>query len=595
MLLALATVLTLIAPAPRAQVRDSARATGGTAVISGTVISDGSEPRPVRRVRVTCNGGDRPMTTISDDRGRFVFSGLKAGRYTIHGAKDAWVSSTYRAKRPMRPGSPIPVADGQKIDIRLTMIHGSVVTGVLLDVNNQPAANTTVNAMHYVMQNGSRRLEVMSSATTDDRGVYRIYGLAPGDYYIGAAPALSMRETQSSELRLIDERTRAERTVGLSPTYFPGTPYATQAAAITLGPGQEREGIDFAMQIVPTARVDGSVTTAEGVPAPPGTSVVLITGSQTAFPGSAFAELRSTRVGADGAFAFADVAPGTYTVLARGGPPLTWAATEIAIDGDNVTGLALGLQPGMTMAGQVKFDGVRLKPPSEFSAIRVTLQPVQGQGAINFAPSNATVDVSGRFEITGIIPGAYRLTASMPGLGRQGNWFLRSTLVKGQDTLDFPIAVRPGESISDTTIVISDRPAQLSGTVQNALGGAPNEFTVILFPTDQALWQPQSRRIQAVRPAADGGFAFHGLPPGEYLIAAIDDVEPGEWFDPAFLQRLLAPAMKITIGEGENKVQDIRLGGGHQHTELPAYRETEETVADREAAGFPAGRPRQAQ
>ena len=94
MLLALATVLTLIAPAPRSQVRDNARATGGTAVISGTVISDGSEPRPVRRVRVTCNGGDRPMTTISDDRGRFVFTGLKAGRYTIHGAKDERVSST---------------------------------------------------------------------------------------------------------------------------------------------------------------------------------------------------------------------------------------------------------------------------------------------------------------------------------------------------------------------------------------------------------------------------------------------------------------------------------------------------------------------
>jgi len=84
----------------------------------------------------------------------------------------------------------------------------------------------------------------------------------------------------------------------------------------------------------------------------------------------------------------------------------------------------------------------------------------------------------------------------------------------------------------------------------------------VLFPTTSALWLPQSRRIQGVRPAADGAFTFPGLPPGDYLLAAIDDVEPGEWFDPAFLQRLLPTAMKLTIAEGEQKVQDIRLGAG---------------------------------
>ena len=55
---------------------------------------------------------------------------------------------------------------------------------------------------------------------------------------------------------------------------------------------------------------------------------------------------------------------------------------------------------------------------------------------------------------------------------------------------------------------------------------------------------------------------FRGLPPGEYLVAAIDDIEPNEWFDPALLQRLLPTAFKIAIAEGEDKVQDIRLGSG---------------------------------
>jgi hypothetical protein len=41
----------------------------------------------------------------------------------------------------------------------------------------------------------------------------------------------------------------------------------------------------------------------------------------------------------------------------------------------------------------------------------------------------------------------------------------------------------------------------------------------------------------------------------------VDDVEPGEWFDPAFLQRLVPTAIKLTIGDGEKKTQDIHVGG----------------------------------
>jgi hypothetical protein len=135
-------------------------------------------------------------------------------------------------------------------------------------------------------------------------------------------------------------------------------------------------------------------------------------------------------------------------------------------------------------------------------------------------------------------------------------------VVNGQETLDAPLTIRPNETIRDASVVVSDRPAQLSGSVQNAAGGAPNEFTVILFPENRAYWTPQSRRIFAMRPSADGAFSFTGLVPGAYLLAAIDDVEPGEWFDPALLDRLVPAALKIAMAEGEQKSQDIRLGGG---------------------------------
>jgi uncharacterized protein (DUF2141 family) len=554
------------------QARDTRPAGTPSGTIAGTAVSDEPEPRKVRRVRVTCTGPDFSATVVSDDNGRFTFTGLKPGRYTVSGTKDAWVPSAYGARRPTRPGSAIPVAAGQTVPITLRMLRGSVVTGVVLDYNNQPAADTPVTAMRYTMQNGTRRLAPVGSSITDDRGVYRIYGLAPGDYFVGAAPrAVAALNAPSSELRLLDDRLRRDRSVAFAPSYFPGTPVATQAATVTLRAGEERDGIDFALQLVPTARVQGTVTTVEGVPAPSGTQVNLISNAASMFQGGSFGALRSARVGADGAFSFADIPPGPYTVLSRASAPgpavaprvtqITWASTDLVVDGEDISGIVLGLQPGMTITGRLTFDATRLKPPANPRSIEVGLQPLQSQGSITFSSSGAVIDDSGRFVIAGIIPGTYRLTASLPGIGRPDNFYLRSATLRGQDTADRPIAIRAGESIHDASIRLSDRPAQLTGTIHNA-SGPPNEYTVVLFPADQSLWLPLSRRIRGTRPAADGVYTFRGLPPGEYLVAAIDDVEPNEWFDPALLQRLLPTAFRIALAEGEDKVQDIRLGTG---------------------------------
>jgi len=191
----------------------------------------------------------------------------------------------------------------------------------------------------------------------------------------------------------------------------------------------------------------------------------------------------------------------------------------------------------------------------------VSVQPVQAEGTVGFAPKPATVDGAGRFVVFGLSPGRYRLTASFPGSGHAGNWQVHSAVVSGQDTLDVPFTVLPSQSITGAAVTFTDRLAELAGTVHNHVGGAPNEFTVILFSADQSHWLPRARRIQGVRPSVDGAFVFRGLPAGEYHLAAIDDVEPGEWFDPAFLQRLLPGALKLTIAAGEQRVQDIRLGG----------------------------------
>jgi hypothetical protein len=67
--------------------------------------------------------------------------------------------------------------------------------------------------------------------------------------------------------------------------------------------------------------------------------------------------------------------------------------------------------------------------------------------------------------------------------------------------------------------------------------------------------------VQQARPASDGRYRVTGLPPGEYYISAATDVEEGELYESSFLNLLVTGAFKITLGDGEKKVQDLRLSG----------------------------------
>ena len=106
---------------------------------------------------------------------------------------------------------------------------------------------------------------------------------------------------------------------------------------------------------------------------------------------------------------------------------------------------------------------------------------------------------------------------------------------------------------------MTDRVSETAGTIQDSAGQAAPEYFIVAFPSDRALWAWNSRRIQQARPGRDGRFSFRNLPAGEYLIGAVTDVEQNEWFEPAFLEQLLNASVKVTLAEGERKVQHIRL------------------------------------
>jgi hypothetical protein len=117
-------------------------------------------------------------------------------------------------------------------------------------------------------------------------------------------------------------------------------------------------------------------------------------------------------------------------------------------------------------------------------------------------------------------------------------------------------------SMTGVVVTFTDTRSELSGTLQTASGAPASDVFVVAYATNPAMWGPRARRVQAVRPGVDGGFSLKDLPPGEYYLSAVTEVEQEELQEPKFLEELVKASIKISIGEGEKKVQDLRMGGG---------------------------------
>jgi hypothetical protein len=158
--------------------------TAGTASIAGTVVDDEDRPVPVRRAVVTVAGtGLTPnRSAITDDDGRFTIERLPPGRFTITVSRASFITSTYGAKRPGKPGTPVVVAAGQRVtDVVVKIWRGGVVAGVVRTEDGQPAEGLPVRVIAARQTNEPSIFTLDNNGVkTNDAGEFRIFGLAPG-------------------------------------------------------------------------------------------------------------------------------------------------------------------------------------------------------------------------------------------------------------------------------------------------------------------------------------------------------------------------------------------------------------------------------
>jgi hypothetical protein len=191
--------------------------------------------------------------------------------------------------------------------------------------------------------------------------------------------------------------------------------------------------------------------------------------------------------------------------------------------------------------------------PDGFGQFRVNPQPLDAALLTGRVARPADVGEKGVFTIPSVLPGRYVMRANGPR-----GWMMKAVFLDGRDITDEAVEIK-GDSIEGFNIIFSDRIATVSGTVRDARGGAVGGMTAIIFPSDPAAWLPQSRRIQAARSDQNGAYRLAPLPDGEYLLAVVDDVDQGEWFDPSYLSQLQEHAIRLQLGEGEQRAQELKV------------------------------------
>ena len=545
----------------------------GTASLSGIVLSDEAPAKPLRHVVVMLNHTEKAYgdTTVSDDDGRFTFTQIPAGRFNLTAQKDGYLRASHGAARVGRSGTPIAIGEGQRLsDVQLRMTRGAVLTGTIRDPQGQPMPDVAMQVWRVTSAGGERRLTETfagGEGASDDRGVYRLWDLPPGEYVLQATPQLGMYGDKAGQLTgtadLAWARAQlqnAARTESVAPPqrsqtafasiYYPGAVQRANASSIVLAAGEERRGLDMTMQTVPTGRINGTVVGTAAIEDVPEVFLVDV-GSGAGFYG--------VRTASGTKFTIGGVEPGTYALAAQLRSTGQWAMADLVTSGADQT-VTLTLQSPLTASGRVIFQGTSAAPSA--GAIRAVLAPVSAAGRLTMAPEAVPLKPDGSFLIDGLMPGRYVLKFTMHSSDTAAkSWALRDARAGGQDVATVPITMTAGAGLADIDVTFTDRPTELGGRLQDVSGRAATDYFIVVFSTDERAWYPQSRVIAQTRPASDGAFSVRGLPAGEYWLAALTDVDRDEWFDPAFLRQLVSAAMKVTLADGEKKTQDIRVAG----------------------------------
>ncbi|MBV9923944.1 MAG: hypothetical protein JOZ96_02815 [Acidobacteria bacterium] len=592
-------------------------------VVRGRVVYDETS-RPVRRARVILvtegdAAGHGEYAALTNARGEFAIAGVRVGTYYAFVDVPGVLSPVgFVSIEEMRTASGMPdlgearkffdlvEVDGkQDLNITVHARRGAAISGRVSYADGDPAVNVSVSLMRRSADGRVRQYLTGATAAalaglrTDDRGMFRLTGLPPGEYLVGVSESVNHGSvdvgTDMSED--VSGSFRGMLTPQLLMTFYPSATSPKEAGVVKVAAGEERADVDINIPERDLRTVGGVVRARRGG-RPVGQARVSIMRRDDplapANPVAAYydnAEYGPTSTTADeqGRWQFSEIPDGAYVIQVK--PPEEYepgtgvagnmnsnssvttvttgnanvaavtnaseyhpprrkrsyapARVNLDVSGGDVSELVVEVADGARVTGTVSIEGGAAPRYGSVAVVRLG----EGGGAPDFSGAQSGGLDGGRFAVEGLPGGRFVFQASVAGSNSDGTIYLKSITWNGKDLLREPLELAEGASAEGVRIVYGRNPATLHVTVRPAAGRRrASELFVLLVPLDLSAWSPQAQPFFCVTGAA--GTCPINAPPGEYRVLAVRSPTSPDAYEQE-VRRRAASAPRVTLREGE--------------------------------------------
>lgn len=497
--------------------------------IAGTIVSalDGA---PLGQARVSIfDASNRAIAIwmITSEDGHFEFLRLKAGKFSLQGAKRGFISAAFDQHEQYSTAIVTGAGfDTENLVLRLTPL--ALIAGKIIDEFGDPVRHANVTLYRENHTGGMNRIVRAGGASTDDQGSYEFPSLTPGNYFVSVAakPWYAVHPVVSSAdgARNAAPGVAPSLDVAYPTIYYNGATDASDATAIPIKGGDHLQ-VDVHLSPVPALHLLIRVADDRH-----GFSLPAF--SKRAFDSEEYVQPEGAQFVAPGVYELTGVPAGKYIVRRR--EPRTRqlvqaAEMELVKDGQELD------NPPNELAGTVKVS-VKLPRGDQFpKQFSLALQDSRRR-TVAFRP----VDAAGEVIFEELPAGKYAVLVSSPNKPYS---VVRSSS-QGVESPGHELNVAPGASF-DITVFLAGGVVTVEGFAKRGekpMAGA----MVILVPKDPESHQEMVRRDQS---DLDGSFSLLGVIPGTYTIVAVENAWGSEWLQPSVLSRYAQHGQNVTIGE----------------------------------------------